>query len=133
MASSSAKYVDHGLLVLRVGIGLCFIAHGLGKFMAGTEMLREVGSAIGIFGISRGYLVFGVLAAGTVVVAGLFVTLGLLFRWSCLALAAVLAVALTLDLKDGYGFTIYSRALECMILFLSLTIIGPGKFSVDKS
>lgn len=132
MGSSSAKYVDHGLLVLRVGIGLCFIFHGLGKFMAGTQTLMGVGSAIGIFGISRGYLVFGVLAAGTVVVGGLFVTLGLLFRWSCLALVAVLVVAMTLDIKDGYGFSVYSQALECLILFLSLSIIGSGKFSVDK-
>ena len=132
MGSSSAKYVDHGLLVLRVGIGLCFIIHGLGKFMAGTETLTAVGSAVGNFGISRGYVAFGIAAAGIEVVGGLFVMAGLLFRWSCLALVAMLVVALTMHLKDHDPFSVYSQALECLILFLSLSIIGPGKFSVDK-
>ncbi len=133
MASSSSKYVDHGLLVLRVGIGLCFIFHGLGKFMAGTDQLTAVGSAIGSIGISRGYLAFGVIAAGIEVVGGLFVMLGLLFRWSCLALVSMLVVALTMHLHDGEHFGGYSQALECLILFVSLSIIGPGKFSVDKN
>ena len=72
--------VNAGLLVLRIGIGLIFIIHGVPKLMGGVELWTQLGSTMSIVGISFAPAFWGFMAAITEVAGGLFIILGLLHR-----------------------------------------------------
>ena len=122
------KYRDHGLLLLRVGLGVAFMIHGFPKLMGGPDTWTGLGSRVGL----PLPVVFGFIAAVSETVGGLLLILGLYFRVACILLAGTMAGALTYHLKDGDGFNEFSHALESLIVFAALILIGPGKYSVDK-
>lgn len=130
-----SRYSSFGLLVMRVGLGIAFIMHGLGKFQGGEEartaVLTAVGSAMGNLGISGGHYYFGFAAAGAECLGGLLVLLGALFQPACLLLVWVLAVALFMHISKGDGFSGYSHALELLVVFFGLLFVGPGRYSID--
>jgi putative oxidoreductase len=43
-----------------------------------------------------------------------------------------MSVAATQHLLKGDGFAKSSHAIEALFLFLALTVIGPGRYSLDK-
>lgn len=130
-----SKYRDAGLFILRVGIGICFIAHGWPK-ISNPEGWKGLGSAIGALGftvpdaIAKG---LGFLAALSEFGGGICLILGFLFRPACILMAGTMGVALTMHLKSGDPFLKYSHALESLILFVSLIFIGPGKISIERN
>lgn len=132
MWSGLNKYADVGLLLLRIGLGISFVMHGLGKFMGGSPVLTGVGSAVGNLGITQGHYIFGILAASSEMIGGLLLLTGAFFRPACLLLLFVMAMALTFHLSRGDGFNTYAHALELAVVFLGLFFVGPGKLSVDK-
>ena len=52
-----------GLLVLRVGIGVCFMIHGWPKIAGGPEQWTQLGGAVGNFGIPGPTVFWGFMAA----------------------------------------------------------------------
>ena len=120
---------DLGLLLLRIGIGIAFIAHGYPKlFMGGAAGLAKGLAAAGIPGG-----VFAAYLAGIVeFIGGIALVLGIFFRPLTVFLALTMMVALTFHLNLGDPFVKYSHALESGILFIALIFIGPGKFSIDE-
>jgi putative oxidoreductase len=128
------RYRDAGLFVLRVGIGICFIAHGWGK-ISNPGGWEGLGGAVGALGFTPPAAVakfFGFMAALSEFGGGICLILGFLFRPACMLLAATMAVALATHLKKGDSFGGYSHALESLILFVSLVFIGPGKISLER-
>lgn len=123
---------DLGLLVLRVGIGAMFIAHGMPKLLGGQETWAWLGSQMQFLGIDFGFRTFGLLAALSETVGGLFLILGLLTRLSSFFLFFTMLVAAIFHLSIGDGFKGSAHAIELGIVFLSFMIIGAGKFSLDK-
>ncbi|MEW6671631.1 MAG: DoxX family protein [Thermodesulfobacteriota bacterium] len=125
----SKNYVDVGLLVLRIGIGIAFVLHGYPKlFLGGAAGLAKGLAAAGIpGGIAAAYL-----AAMAEFFGGIALIFGVLFRPVTVVMAFTMLVALTFHLNKGDGFVKYSHALESAILFISLIFIGPGKFSLDE-
>jgi putative oxidoreductase len=130
-----AKYRDAGLFVLRVGIGVCYMAHGWGK-ISNPDGWEGLGGAIGALGFTVPPLVakvFGFLAALSEFGGGICLILGFLFRPACIMMAGTMGVALATHLKHGDPFVIYSHPLENLILFFSLIFIGPGKISIERN
>jgi putative oxidoreductase len=129
-----AAYRDAGLLVLRIGLGIAFIIHGLPKLTGGPKVWKGVGSAMSNLGIDQFPEVWGFLAAVTEGIGGVLLVLGAFYRPTCLLLTFTMIVAtcqLTLGSKDP-EYRLYSHPMKMAIVFFGLAFIGPGKFSVDK-
>jgi putative oxidoreductase len=127
------RYRPEGLLLLRLGIGLMFFLHGWPKLVGGPEKWAAVGSAMSAFGITGGTVFFGFMAAFAETVGALCIFLGLFFRPATLLLLFTMLVATAKHYTAGDGFGGYSHPLEAAILFLSLFLIGPGRYSLDQT
>jgi len=126
------RYRDFGLLVLRVGIGIMFILHGVPKLGAGPETWTMLGSSMANFGITFGHQWWGLMAALAESVGGALILLGFLFRYANAVLVINMSVAASYHLFKGDPFSMASHAVEAGILFFSLIFIGPGRFSIDE-
>ncbi len=133
---------DIGLLVLRLGLGTMFIVHGWPKIAGGPEHWAQVGGAMGNFGIHFAPTFWGFMASLAEFGGGIALVLGLLTRPACALLTITMIVAAAFHLmppdpipagmEGMYGFGPASHALEAGIVFLSLILIGPGKYSLDQ-
>jgi putative oxidoreductase len=126
------KYRDAGLLFLRVGIGMMFMIHGYPKLSGGPESWEALGGALSELGINFMPTTFGFMAATSEFFGGLLLALGLLTRPACFFLFSTMAMATAMHISKEDPFRIYSHALEAGILFLSLMLIGPGRYSLDE-
>jgi putative oxidoreductase len=131
LLSSGERHRDLGLLVLRVGIGLSFAAHGWAKLMAGPERWVKIGSAVAQLGISGGHKIFGLLATAAELGGGALLVLGLATRLACLPLIATMFVAWRMHWARGDSYTAMSHAVEAGIVFVALFLTGPGRYSLD--
>lgn len=125
------KLIDLGLLILRVGIGVIFIIHGLPKLIGGTGMWVQIGSALSIVGINFAPTFWGFMAAFAETIGGLFLIIGLFHRPIALMLIFTMIIALLTHVTAGDPFGIYSNALKALVVFVSLLITGPGRLSLD--
>lgn len=130
--SNLGKYKNTALLIIRVGLGVMFILHGYPKLLGGPEQWEAVGSATKHIGITFYPLLWGFLAAATETFGGFLVLMGLLFRPATILLTITMIIASIMHLKTGDGISGASHALESAVIFMGLTLIGPGKYSVDK-
>ena len=64
-------------------------------------------------------------------IGGLLLVFGLFTRPACFFLACTMVVATSFHLFNGDNFGIYSHALKMVVAFLALTLIGPGRLSLD--
>lgn len=119
-----------GLTVLRVVLGVVFIAHGAQKF------------AQGIPNVTRGFAGMGVpladvaapLVAGLELVGGGFLVLGVATRVVGVLLAADMVVAGLLA-HSSAGFFSQDGGFEYVLVLavgsLAVALTGPGRFSLD--
>ena len=127
------KYRDSGLLLLRVGLGLMFIYHGYPKILGGTAGWEKLGSlAMQHVGITAYPMFWGFMAAFAEFFGGILLILGLFTRLACIMLVCNLAIAANLKFSTGLGLAGAAPAIEDGIIFLSLILIGPGKYSLDN-
>jgi putative oxidoreductase len=126
------RYVDAGLLLLRVGLGVMFTFHGYPKLVGGPELWTGLGGVMKQFGISFAPAAWGFMAAVAEALGGQLLALGLFFRFTCLLLLITMIVAAASHIASGEGFNAYSHAVESAVVFLGLLLIGPGRFSLDQ-
>lgn len=119
-----------GLTVLRVVLGVVFIAHGAQKF------------AQGIPNVTQGFAGMGVplaevaapLVAGLELVGGVFLVLGVATRVVGVLLAVDMVVAGLLA-HSSAGFFSQDGGFEYVLVLavgsLAVALTGPGRFSLD--
>jgi len=127
----SGSYIDIGLLILRIGLGIMMMLHGYPKLFGGPDLWVEIGTATQSIGINFAPLFFGFMASITEFFGGLFLILGLFYRPTLLLLIIVMIVAASSHIAAGDGFTDTSHSIELAIVFISMLITGPGKNSLD--
>ena len=130
--TSLDKHRDTGLLILRIGMGIMFMFHGAPKLFGGPEVWTKVGMAMGAVGITFMPVFWGFMAAISEFIGGLLILLGLLTRPASMLLFITMAVAASMHLGKGDGLGGASHAIEAAVVFLSLILIGPGKYSLDE-
>ena len=123
--------IHSGLLVLRVGMGIMFLTHGYPKIAGGPEVWGGIGSAMGVFGITFAPAMWGFFAALSEFGGGLLLIAGMGVRIAAAFMAFTMAVATAKHLAAGDGISGASHALEAGIVFLSLVVMGAGRFSFD--
>ena len=128
---SKISWVDIGLLILRIGIGIIFFFHGLPKLMGGIESWTQLGSTMSMVGINFAPAFWGFMAAFAELVGGIFIIFGLLHRPMALMLIFTMIVALLMHVTAGDPFAVYSNSLKALVVFVALLITGPGKYSFD--
>lgn len=124
------RFRDLGLLLLRIGLGVSFLFHGVPKLRGGPDKWAALGGAMGALGMKFAPAFWGFMAGFSEAAGGALLILGFLFRPACLFLAVTMAVALNMHITKGDPFMLYSHALEDGIVFLCLILIGPGKYSL---
>jgi putative oxidoreductase len=124
-----------GALILRVSIGLVFLAHGAQKLFGwfGGHGLAGTGQFFDSVGLQPG-LVLALLAGATEFFGGLALVAGLLVRPAAAALAFAMAVAaFAVHWDKGFFVTNggYEYALTLAVASLSLLASGGGRYSLD--
>lgn len=126
------RYRGYGLLLLRVGFGVMFLMHGLPKLLGGPEMWQSIGQNMQNFGITFGYPFWGFMSGAAEAGGGVLLMAGFLFRYTCLIMLINMIVATRMHMVAGDPFSTISHPIEAGIVFLSLILIGPGRFALDE-
>ena len=121
-----------GLLILRVGLGISFVLHGLPKISGGSEVWANIGGAMGVLGIHVFPTGWGLMAALSEFGGGLLLIMGLVTRYASGAMVFTMCVAASMHLSKGDNFMVYSHAIEAGVAFLAICCLGAGKYSVDE-
>ncbi|NOY61634.1 MAG: DoxX family protein [Gammaproteobacteria bacterium] len=125
-----------GSTVLRIPLGIIFIAHGGQKLFGlfGGYGLEGTGQWMDSIGLSPGYLM-ALLAGGAEFFGGVALLLGFLTRIAALLLASTMLVAI-FAVHIGNGLFMsdsgYEFGLSLLAGSLALLILGGGKLSMDQ-
>ncbi len=129
MAGSSNRWsVDLGLFVLRLGVGGMFLAHGLPKLMGGPAFWEKLGGAMAFFGVTFWPAAWGLMAALAESLGGIALMAGVFVRPFAALMLFVMVVAVRMHVALGQDFNAWSHAAELGIVFLSLVLMGAGRF-----
>jgi putative oxidoreductase len=120
-----------GLAIIRISFGVVFLIFGYQKLLSGSEHLTQIGSAMGLFGITRGYMLWGYLAALTELCGGLAFATGFCTRIAALPLIWFLIVALRFHLQKADPFTSWAFACICLCIVIGFLLAGSGMYSID--
>lgn len=133
LATTRAGY---GLTILRVLVGIIFVAHGSQKLFGwfGGYGLAGVAQWMESIGLAPGYLM-ALMAGSAEFFGGLALILGLLVRPAAAVLTFTLLVAI-FSVHIGNGFFMsdngYEFGLALMAATLALLVDGAGRLSLDK-
>jgi putative oxidoreductase len=130
--SKLGNYKNFGLLIIRIGLGIMFIYHGLPKLTGGEKEWAKLGTAMDYVGIHFLPMVWGLLSGLVETVGGVLLIIGLAFRPACIFLLLNLLVATAMFFGKGAGLEEAAHAIEDAVVFAGLIFIGPGKYSMDK-
>ena len=128
---SKATYVNFGILVLRLALGISMAYHGYLKFLSGAEGLYKVGSMLAPLGVSGSYELLGTFAAFSELLGGTLVALGLFTRLGSLLLVGVLFTATMLYVDAGFFSWDYPSQMG--FTALAIFFMGGGRYSVDAA
>jgi putative oxidoreductase len=126
--------MSYGLLLLRVFVGTAFFGHGTQKLFGWWGGYGPQGT--GGFFASQGYrwgVPMAVLAGLAESGGGTLLALGLLTPFACAAIAVVMLNAIfAVTLKRAF-MAGSELELAYLVTALSLAVIGPGRFSLDRA
>jgi len=127
------KNLDIGLLILRIGIGLAFLGHGIPKLVAGPPVWEKLGGAMALLGVTWAPDFWGFMAAFAEAAGGLSLILGLLLRPFLIMLLFEMLLASYMHLHMGQGFNAASNALQMVVVFAALLVTGAGRYSLGQA
>ncbi|WP_369990633.1 DoxX family protein [Pseudomonas xanthosomatis] len=126
----------YGLSVVRILVGIIFMAHGAQKLFGlfGGYGLEGTGQWMESIGLAPGYLM-ALLSGSAEFFGGLALVIGLLARPAALALAVTLVVAI-FSVHIGNGLFMsnngYEFALALLAGSVAVLIEGAGRLSLDR-
>lgn len=116
---------DFGRLLLRVGIGLAMLTHGLAK--AG-DFAGTTGKMDGLLGLPGN--INAALAIFAEVGCSILLIVGLLTRLAAVPLAFTMGVALAVvHLNDAWEKQ--EKAALYLLVYVAIVLLGPGRFALD--
>lgn len=128
---ASPELTQKALLFMRICVGLFMVTSGLLKFIGGTPTFQFLGSTMANFGIHFMPIMWGFLAACAEFFGGFGLALGLATRFASALLCCVMIVAVMFHLHNGDPISIVGFPLMMLVVFLSFSVMGTGKYSVD--
>ena len=131
--SKLGRYIDFGLLIMRIGLGVMMVLHGYPKLIGGPEKWTSIGNAMKNIGMVSYPTFWGFMAAITEGLGGVLLILGLAFRPACLLLLFTMVMASINHFSKGDDIMKASHAIELAFVFFGLFFAGPGRHSIDKS
>lgn len=114
-----------GLLLLRVGIGCLMLVHGVAKIQGFGEMSQAFPDPIGL-----GSKLSLIMAIGAEVGCSLLLIVGLMSRVAAIPLAFTMIVALFV-VHRADPWQVKELAAAYLLVYVSLLLTGPGRFSLD--
>lgn len=132
-----ATRAGFGLTVVRILVGIIFVAHGSQKLFGafGGYGLEGTGQYMASLGLTPGYLM-ALLSGSAEFFGGLGLVVGLLARPAAVVLAATLVVAI-LSVHISHGLFMANNGYEFALALLggvvAVLIEGAGKFSLDRT
>lgn len=120
-----------GLAIIRISFGVVFLIFGYKKLISGSANITQIGSAMGFFGVTRGYMLCGYLAALTELLGGLSFIVGFCTRIASIPLIWLLIVALRFHMEKADPFNVWAFACTCLCATIGFFIAGSGIYSVD--
>ena len=123
----TTSQVDLALVILRIGVGVLMLTHGLPKlqmlFLGGEIQFP------GVLGLSPAVSL--ALAVLTEVVGSILIIIGLGTRWVAIPLIITMLIAVfVFHINDPFANK--ELGLLYLVLYLPLLILGSGKYSVDQ-
>jgi putative oxidoreductase len=127
----------YGLTVVRILVGIIFVAHGSQKLFGafGGYGLEGTGQYMASLGLTPGYLM-ALLSGSAEFFGGLGLVVGLLARPAALVLAATLVVAIfSVHISNGLFMANngYEFALALLGGVVAVLVEGAGKLSFDRA
>jgi putative oxidoreductase len=125
------KLLPYGLTLIRVIVGIVFLAHGSQKLFA--YGIGGVAAGMGQLGLPLP-LVSATLVTATEFLGGLALILGLGTRLAAAPIAFAMLIAVTVAHGAGGFFlpTGFEYALTLLVLNVALILTGPGAFALDN-
>jgi putative oxidoreductase len=124
-----------GLLGLRLGTGVIFIAHGLPKFgVGGGEGLAGLAGWLGSMGVPLPMLA-AILVASSEAIGGAMLIIGFMTRFAAATqVIAMLVAVFMVHISNGLaGEGGYQWAMLLGVAAFALMMDGAGRFSIDRS
>ena len=127
----------YGLTIVRILVGIIFIAHGSQKLFGafGGYGLEGTGQYMASLGLTPGYLM-ALLSGSAEFFGGLGLVIGLLARPAAVVLALTLVVAI-FSVHITHGLFMANNGYEFALALLggvvAVLIEGAGKVSVDRA
>lgn len=132
ISPASPTWVQIALTLLRIGIGILTMFHGLPKLMGGVAGWHDLGVMfMAPLGITFLPTMWGFLGTCTEFFGGILLILGLGMRVANLALIIMMAIATAWHLHHGDPFNVYSFPLSLIVVYASFFIMGGNYFSLD--
>lgn len=129
-----SKSRDIAIFILRLCLGIIFVAHGLQKVFGLFGGPGIEGFAKMVAGVGANPALFWAWAVAIVeLLGGIFLILGILPRLSAAAIGAIMIVAIV-AIHGGKGFFMSAGGFEYQLLILgvclSIVLTGAGKISL---
>ena len=114
-----------GLLVLRIGLGVIFIAHGFSNIQAMSQ-------GVGYFGITGVSTTFAYIVAYAELLGGIALLLGIFTQVAATAMAVLMSGVLLFTKLNAPITGMYGNELELSLFVASVAIafMGAGRFSL---
>lgn len=116
-----------GLLLIRIALGVAFVAHGWAK-ITHIDMFHGFFASIGLSSIVWLYLAaYGEFLGGLALIFGVFT------RYASVVLTIIMIVAISfVHIKNGYNLQGgYEYQSVLLLVSIALGLTGAGRYSVD--
>ena len=129
--SSTSLSQNGGILLLRISSGgLLLMNHGWDKIISGADKWTGLGrTGLMPLGIEHFHTFFGFMAAFSESICAVLVVIGLLTRPAAALITITMLVGANFHISLGKGSP--EMALMYGIIFLSIGLLNPGKYSLD--